>query len=404
RSSGCRSAVPKTGNPDHFGNNTMRTEDGYIIQGCLDGDAAAFGMLVEKYKKGVYSLAYSKVHNFHDAQDITQEVFIRAYQRLRTLRRWDNVMGWLYRITLNLCKNWFRSKSRRPDHESLDDQDTDTLSHSSMNSYRENQMYESTQEALDSLPEIYREVLTLKYFGGMTIRDMSRFLGMAPRTVDRRLMEARTRLKEEMATMMSATYEQHSLPANFTFRIVEMVKRIKIHAMPRATGLPWGLSLAAGIMIAAMTLGSQMVIHQLPRPLAFPGEIMPEVREIPVDILGAPGTSITAGKQGDIDGGGMDPRNPQNASLLAPAMGGGAWTQKADMPTARRSTGSAVVDGKIYVIGGAEGWGGPTIKTVEEYDPATDTWMARTDMPTSRHGLAVAAVDGIIYAIGGWSD
>ncbi len=68
----------------------MRTEDGYIIQQCLDGDAAAFGFLVEKYMKPVYALAYSRIENFHDAQDITQEVFIKAYQRLRTLRRWDN--------------------------------------------------------------------------------------------------------------------------------------------------------------------------------------------------------------------------------------------------------------------------------------------------------------------------
>ncbi len=174
-----------------------------------------------------------------------------------------------------------------------------------------------------------------------------------------------------------------------------------MHTMPRATGLPWGLSLAAGIMIAAMTFGSQMVIHQLPRPLAFPGEIMPEVREIPVDILGAPGTSIIAGDQGDTDGGGMDPRNPQNTFLPAPAMGGGTWTQKADMLTARYLPGSAVVDGKIYVIGGAPVRFGYTA-AVEEYDPATDIWMTRADMPTARQGLCAAAVDGIIYAIGGW--
>ncbi|MFC1719006.1 kelch repeat-containing protein, partial [Candidatus Poribacteria bacterium] len=251
-------------------------------------------------------------------------------------------------------------------------------------------------------PETYREVMTLRYFGGMTVREMARFLGVSPNTIDRRLKEARIRLKEEMVTMMSATYEQHSLLANFTFRIVEMVKRIRIHAMPKSTGLPWGLSLAAGIMIAAMTFGSQMVIHQLPRPLAFPGEIMPEVREISVDILGAPGTSIIAGNQGDIDGGGIDPRNPQNASLLAPAMGGGTWTQKADMPTARSIAGSAVVDGKIYVIGGAEvAWG--FTEAAEEYNPATDTWTKLADMPTARQSLSVAAVDGIIYAIGGWN-
>ena len=78
------------------------------------------------------------------------------------------------------------------------------------------------------------------------------------------------------------------------------------------------------------------------------------------------------------------------------------WTRKADMPTARGNMmgSSAVVNGKIYVIGGDDNvaWGGPI---VEEYDPDTDTWTRKTDMPTSRWSLATCAVDGKIYAIGG---
>ena len=83
---------------------------------------------------------------------------------------------------------------------------------------------------------------------------------------------------------------------------------------------------------------------------------------------------------------------------------GDTWTQKADMPTARYLSGSAVVDGKIYVIGGDwrfAGGRGVVTPAVEEYDPATDTWTTRADMPTARSGV-VAAVDGMIYAIGGW--
>ncbi len=376
----------------------MRTEDGYIIQQCLDGDSAAFGLLVEKYKKGIYALAYSRIDNFHDAQDITQEVFIKAYQKLRTLRRWDNFMGWLYRITANQCKDWVRSSSRRPDGEFAEDQEPYIVDRPSVDSYRENMVYESVREALDSLPEIYRDVMTLRYFGGMTVKEMSRFLGVSPNTIDRRLKGARIRLKEEMIAMMSTTYQQHELPASFTFRIVEMVKRIRIHTIPRATGLPWGLSLVTGIAIVVMTLGSQMAIYQSPELAVFPSRTeMLKVREISVDILSAPGTSIMAGKQGDTDGGGI---YPQNASFLAPAKGGGTWTQKADMPTARWICGSAEVDGKIYVIGGAPTQSTAT-KVTEEYDPAMDTWTKRASMPTARHGIGAATVDGIIYAIGG---
>lgn len=80
----------------------------------------------------------------------------------------------------------------------------------------------------------------------------------------------------------------------------------------------------------------------------------------------------------------------------------GAWTQKADMPTARYGPGSAVVEGRIYVIGGARVSQGRTA-VVEAYDPATDTWTTRTSMPTARQGVVAAAVDGIIYAMGGWA-
>jgi N-acetylneuraminic acid mutarotase len=80
----------------------------------------------------------------------------------------------------------------------------------------------------------------------------------------------------------------------------------------------------------------------------------------------------------------------------------GTWTQKADMPTARDNAGSAVVDGKIYVIGGAPVPYGFT-SVVEKYDTATDAWTTRVaNMPTTRQGVRAAAVDGIIYAIGGW--
>ena len=77
---------------------------------------------------------------------------------------------------------------------------------------------------------------------------------------------------------------------------------------------------------------------------------------------------------------------------------GGAWTKKADMPTARTDLSTCVVDGKIYAIGGGAG---PFLSTVEVYDPTTDTWAAAADMPTGRGALATSVVNGKIYAIGG---
>ena len=111
---------------------TVRTQDGHLIQKCLDGDSAAFGFLVDKYRQSVYALAYSRLGNFHDAEDVTQEAFITAYEKLHTLKRWENFYAWLYAITSNLCKMWFRSRANRPDREYIEDQDEETLDAPSM--------------------------------------------------------------------------------------------------------------------------------------------------------------------------------------------------------------------------------------------------------------------------------
>ena len=79
------------------------------------------------------------------------------------------------------------------------------------------------------------------------------------------------------------------------------------------------------------------------------------------------------------------------------------WTRKADMPTARAAFGFAVVNDRIYIIGGTlpPAWTQPAIATVEEYDPATDTWSSKSDIPTPRHFFPASAMNGKIYVFGG---
>lgn len=75
------------------------------------------------------------------------------------------------------------------------------------------------------------------------------------------------------------------------------------------------------------------------------------------------------------------------------------WTKKTDMPTPRSSIATAVVNGKIYVIGGWDG--GRPVSTVEEYDPLANRWKKKADMLTPRGGVSTSVVNGKIYAIGG---
>lgn len=154
----------------------MRTEDGYFINKCLYGDSAAFGFLVDRYKESVFAIAYSKLGNFHDAEDATQEVFAKAYSKLRTLRRWDSFRVWLYAMTLNYCKMQLRSRFHRPDREFIKDHNIIAIQGPSVEADGDSRMDDSLHEALRKLPEIYRQVIILHYLGEMSTGEIAQSL------------------------------------------------------------------------------------------------------------------------------------------------------------------------------------------------------------------------------------
>lgn len=391
----------------------MRTEDGDIIYECLNGKPQAFGMLVDKYKEGIYAFAYAELGDFQDAQDVTQEIFLQAYRDLRSLRKWESFVFWLYRIARRRCVQRFRIRSRRVDRESIEDQDPTVMDAHSLSSYRDSQLSESLVDALDSLPEMQREVLMLRYFGGMNSKEIARAIGTSPGAIRVRLSRARAQLRKEMVTMMDTAFEGQKMPAGFTLRIVEAVKRIKINPMPRVAGLPWGLSLAMGIIITVVSLNphlSRTSDTAIPASSSLPGSAQSlEVGEVSVDVLKITNMTTVSDWQGSGKGGELKAPNLQNALLMAPRAGG-TWTKRADMSTIRSSFGVGVVNGKIYAIGGRswleeDGVVKNTVaETVEEYDPATDTWSKKADMPTAKHSFGVGVVNNKIYVIGGYQD
>jgi N-acetylneuraminic acid mutarotase len=208
-----------------------------------------------------------------------------------------------------------------------------------------------------------------------------------------------------MVAMMNTAFEGQKLKATFTFRIVEAVKRMKIQSMPRATELPWGLSLAAGIIITILSLSPHLnILNPMAIPAGFPlsaeAKVL-KVGEIPVDVLKISEISIIASNQGNGDIRSVRPSELKRAPLMAVQGEEDAWKAKADMPNARNRLSTCVIDGLIYAIGGTDGG---NLSTVEAYDPAKNAWVKKADMPTARQWLSTSVVDGIIYAIGGRSD
>ena len=384
----------------------MRTEDGSIIQECLNGEPEAFGVLVDKYKAGIYAFACAKLGDFRDAQDVTQEVFVQAYRGLRSLRRWESFAFWLYRIAYTRCARQLQVRSKRIDSAFIEDQSPKIMDLPSLNSYREIQVSESVRDALDLLPEIYREALMLRYFGGMNSNEIAKAIGTSPAAVRKRLSRARAQMKKEMVAMMDTAFEGQKLQASFTFQVVDAIKHIKINPMPRMAGLPWGLSVAMGIIIAVLSLNPPMTISSdmaIPAGLPLPAEMkVLKTGEIPVDILEISEISVTSSKQGDGDGVEIQPQMTQNTFMLAPRAEEGKWTKKAEMPTGRALLATSVVDGKIYAIGGTPDGFTPLV-TLEEYNPVTDKWTKKADMIEARQSLSASVVNGKIYVIGGWS-
>ena len=86
----------------------MALHDAELIQRTLAGDESAFGFLVDKYKGSVHALAYRKFGDFHTAEEITQDTFLKAYQKLSTLKDPARFPGWLYVIAARCCISWLR--------------------------------------------------------------------------------------------------------------------------------------------------------------------------------------------------------------------------------------------------------------------------------------------------------
>lgn len=179
----------------------MSTDDVSAIQDYLSGDKEAFGILMGKYKADIYARVYKKLGNAEDAEDVMQEVFVRAYCGLSGLDHYESFRTWLRRIADNECNNWIRERSRRRGREDefIKRWDRKVLDELSLNTCYD---IELAQNALDSLSEIDREVLVLRFYGDMRVEDMAGALGVTPDTIRSRLHRAMKRLRDKYIELL----------------------------------------------------------------------------------------------------------------------------------------------------------------------------------------------------------
>lgn len=172
-----------------------------LLQKAKAGDDEAFTLLVKAYQNKVYSLAYYVTKNHHDAEDVSQEAFIKMWRALPTYRG-DAPDAWIMKIAKNTCLDFIKQKKRvepleyEIDGESVERPipDTDVQSNPSEAVVLQ-QRRQEVQNALLRLGEEHREILTLRYMNGLSYEQLQEVLGVGMGTVKSRLARAKKSLQ-----------------------------------------------------------------------------------------------------------------------------------------------------------------------------------------------------------------
>jgi RNA polymerase sigma-70 factor (ECF subfamily) len=182
----------------------MEHKDSYLVERCLQGDRSAFAMLVERYKRQIYSVTYSMTRNHADADDLSQEAFIKAYDNLSRFKLGTNFRSWLYRIAVNLCIDHLRHRRRFPEN-SLDDQSETLPNHGSdpHEHVESDELMENIMAAVDSLPANQRTVVVLHEMQGIALKEIAEVMKCSESTVRWRLHYARKKLQEKLQSYVA---------------------------------------------------------------------------------------------------------------------------------------------------------------------------------------------------------
>lgn len=184
----------------------MSADDALLVRRCLRGDAASIQILVERFQSDVLGLCIRMLHHRQDAEDVTQEVFLRVF---RSLRRWDKtrpLKPWIMTIAVNRCRTWMVQRSRRPElaaylHETAASPPSDDAA----------ELAREIQAALAELREDYRLVFTLFHEQGLPYEDIAEAVDKPVGTVKTWLHRARLEVLERLRRRGMVSEVEHEL-------------------------------------------------------------------------------------------------------------------------------------------------------------------------------------------------
>lgn len=191
--------VPRTSDPAAATGDHTEAD---LVQRCLDGDAAAWDTLVRVYWKRVFNIAYKFVAQFDEAEDLTQEIFVKLFRALPTFDRRASFHTWLTRVSRNLCIDRYRRR-RREEERFTDEVDPDTIQLDELVSRPDATLEQRDQvamvrRALASLPPTYREAVALRDVHELSYEAIAQRLELPEGTVKSRIARGRKELARHL--------------------------------------------------------------------------------------------------------------------------------------------------------------------------------------------------------------
>jgi RNA polymerase sigma-70 factor (ECF subfamily) len=183
----------------------MTWTDEELVARSKGGDTESFNQLVRRWERPIFALAYRTLGREEDARDVTQETFLRAFRALSGFKGDAKFSSWLYRIALNLCRDWMRKERRAPlvavpegvDVEQLAAERQPTASVEDLAARAE--LSRSVAAAMEHLPAEQRTAIILKEYHGLTFQEIADMLNCPLSTVKTRVYQGLTLLRRHLA-------------------------------------------------------------------------------------------------------------------------------------------------------------------------------------------------------------
>ena len=185
-------------------------EDQQLVERVQRGDKRAFDLLVLKYQHKILGLIVRFVRDPHEAQDVAQEAFIKAYRALANFRGDSQFYTWLYRIAINTAKNYLVSRGRRPPESDVSAEDAEFMDgdhglkdiESPERLMLRDEIEVTVHRAIAALPEDLRMALTLREFDGLSYEDIAAVMQCPVGTVRSRIFRAREAVDKALQPLL----------------------------------------------------------------------------------------------------------------------------------------------------------------------------------------------------------